>query len=173
MSMPSYGSPRPGDPRSGSAGGAQYYIPEQHAARIDNVARDQYNSYIAYVTHVQQQRESFGREIAAAKSKARALSRVGGVLAVIGFGAWAYVIVSFADRIPGFDMDTSPGELFGPVLFGGVRLGMLALATMVVGMVLLVVGIILHISSTARRRRVDRDYPIPPPAGVYPRYAGR
>lgn len=36
-------------------------------------------------------------------------------------------IFGFAERIPEFGIDTSPAELFGPVIVGGLRLGMLAM----------------------------------------------
>jgi DNA transposition AAA+ family ATPase len=55
---------------TGSAGApnVRYDIGQQHAAAISNVARDQYN------VSIRQERESFLRDIAATKTKARILA---------------------------------------------------------------------------------------------------
>ena len=46
---------------------------------------------------------------------------------------------------------------------GGVPIGLIGWALSAAGMILLMVGIVLHIVATSRRRRADRDFPVPPP----------
>ena len=51
---------------------------------------------------------------------------------------------------------------FGPDI-GGLPSALFGWALAALGMLLLVVGIVLHIVATSRRRRVDRELPVPPP----------
>lgn len=131
----------------------RYDVGQQHAGVISNVGRDQYNAYV-------QQRESFLREVAATKSKARVLAWLGFLLLVAGFVVYGATILRFIQRVPTFDESTNPQdvELLGPTIFG-VPVGILGLGLFLLGSVLLVVGIVLHIVASARRRRVDRDMP--------------
>lgn len=132
-----------------------YDIGNQSHGTFNNVGRDQ------YVAHVQQQRESFLREIAGTRTKARWLVWLGVLISVAGY-AWALLIMSSLFGMFG-DMartDSADGEAFnGFVDQMGTYLG--AVAVVAVGSLLLVIGIVLHIVATARRRRVDRDFPLP------------
>jgi hypothetical protein len=131
----------------------RYDIGQQHAGLISNVGRDQYNAYV-------QQRESFLREVAATKSKARVLAWLGFLLLVLGFVVYGATILRFIQRIPTFDESTNPQdvELLGPTVLG-VPVGIIGLGLFLLGSILLIVGIVLHIVASARRRRVDRDMP--------------
>ena len=133
----------------------RYDIGDQRAGTINNVARDQY----VY------RRESFLREVAASKTRARRLIAVGALLFVAGFVAMAAVLYQFGvdfNEAMASDLDASQQpdvpELAFPVA---------VLATLVsgLGVVLMVVGVVLHVMATARRRRVEPAYPHPPRSG--------
>jgi hypothetical protein len=158
--------PVPHEPYSG---GAQYDIRDQYG-RIINNAEQQY--YYQHVQYVQQARESFLREVAATRTKARVLVWLGLLISVAGFAVYAGVILRFIQRVPTFGPDTSPDdiELLGPMVLG-VPIGIIAFAAAGIGSIMIVVGIVLHVVASARRRRVDRDLPIParvPPPGYGP-----
>jgi hypothetical protein len=129
---------------------------------VSNVGRDQYN---AHVQQVVQQRDSFLREIAAAKTKARWLIWVGFLLFVVGFGMFVAADVNFIKQVSQDIQSSNPPPTTTP--FGrdvaGVPFGLLGWAMAAVGMLLLVTGIVLHIVATSRRRRVERDFPLPVP----------
>jgi pSer/pThr/pTyr-binding forkhead associated (FHA) protein len=134
-----------------------YEVGQQDAGAINNVGRDQFNAYT-------QQRESFLRDVAATKSKARILAWLGFLFLVIGFAVYGGVIVRFFERLPSFSAKTQPQDiqLLGPDV-AGIPVGVLALALFLLGSILLTIGIILHIVSAARRRRVNRDMPFVSP----------
>ena len=147
---------RPGEPA------VLHQIDEQRAGVINNVDRDQYISHVQYVN---QQRENFLREVAATKTKARWLAWTGFLLFVVGFGIFAAADLSFIKGISdaiqngGEPPTTSP---FGREI-GGVPFGLVGWALAALGMILLVVGIVLHVVATSRRRRAYRDFPVLPP----------
>jgi FHA domain len=130
----------------------RYDIGDQRAGAINNVARDQY----LY------QRESFLREVAASKTKARRLIAVGGLLFVGGFVAMAAVLYQFGvdmSEVMKSEPDPSLEEDMPDMAFPGA-----VLATLMSGLgaFLMVVGVVLHVMATARRRRVEPAYPHPP-----------
>jgi hypothetical protein len=131
----------------------EYNIDGQHADVISNIGRDQY---------VQMERESFLREIAATRSRARTMIWIGFILTICGFVGWASVVLSF---IGGVESATGPNDvpaLLGPTV-AGVPAGVFALGAALTGMVLLIVGIVLHVVAAARRRGLERQLPL---AGV-------
>jgi hypothetical protein len=133
----------------------RYDIGDQRAGAINNVARDQY----LY------QRESFLREVAASKTKARRLIAVGALLFIGGFVAMAAVLYQF-----GVDMSEVMASEPDPSLQEDVpdlAFPVAVLATLVSGLgsFLMVVGVVLHVMATARRRRVEPAYPHPPRSG--------
>ncbi len=136
-----------------------FHVARQRGEVINNVGRDQFVDQ--RTQHIRHERESFLREIAATRSKARFMIWVGALLSVVGAGAWIAVIVSFIDGVPqpGTRADRKEPKLLGEDVFG-VPAGALALAAAFVGAVLLVVGVVLHIVAAARRRRVDRELPL-------------
>jgi pSer/pThr/pTyr-binding forkhead associated (FHA) protein len=139
----------------------QYDIGTQHGGNISNVAGNQYMSYVHQVTR---ERESFIRDIAATKTKARWLMWIGLALTIVGFILYSGSIMQYIAWImevmrsspaPG-QVPQLPDDVMGPGLFIGFGL-------FLAGNVLLIIGIVLHIVATARRRRVDRELPVPRP----------
>jgi hypothetical protein len=142
--------------RPAGAGDARY-IDQQHGGVINNAERIQY---------INQQRENFLREVAATKTKARWLAWTGFVLFVVGFGTFAAADLSFIKGISDAiqhgsqpDPGTSP---FGREIWG-IPFGLVGWALAALGMILLIVGILLHIVATSRRRRAYREFPVPAP----------
>jgi uncharacterized membrane protein len=146
------------------AASVRYDIGSQSAGAISNVGHNQYN-YNSYVAQISQQRENFLREIAATRTKARWLVWSGFVLFVVGFGLFAAGVLGFigqvTDAVESGDVGP-PEDPFGRDI-GGIPSGLLGWAIAAIGMLLIVVGIVLHIVATSRRRRVDRELPVPPP----------
>jgi hypothetical protein len=144
----------------------RYDVDQQSAGTINNVGRDQYNSYLQQVTH---QRDNFFREIAATRTKARYLIVIGFLMAIAGFGLFASGVIGFITAIPDAGLDSPPEFVtpFGRDLFG-VPLGIIGWAMAVCGSVLIIVGIVLHVVATSRRKRVDRELPLPPPPWPHP-----
>ncbi len=144
--------------------GVRYDVGSQHGAVVSNVAGSQYNSYV----QVMQERRSFLRDIAATKTRARALCWVGFLLKSFGIAVWGAVILRFIDRVPTFEPTVNPEEiqLLGPPVWG-IPVGVYGIAAIGIGSTLFVVGIVLHIVAASRRRRVDRDIPLPLPAPGY------
>ena len=140
----------------------RYDIGQQHGQVISNVGRDQYN---AQVQQVIQRRESFLREIAGTKTKARWLVWLGLLLFVAGFAMFAAADLNFLKQIAS-DIQSNgtppPSDPFGRPIFG-IPSGLLGWAIGAVGALMLVIGIVLHIVATSRRRRVEREYPLPMP----------
>jgi len=124
-----------------------------------NIAEKQYRYFV-------QQRDSFLREVAATKTKARWLVWTGFLAFAVGFGLFAFADLSFLkqvnDAIQNGGQESPPTSPFGREI-GGVPIGLIGWALGAVGMMLLIVGIILHIVATSRRRRVEREFPLHPP----------
>ena len=136
-----------------------YRVDEQYGQVINNVGRDQNNSYLI------QQRENFLREVAATKTKARWLIWTGFVSFVVGFAIFAAGVLGFIKQVSGdVSTGTQPGAItpFGRTV-DGIPSGLIGWAMGALGMLLIIVGIVLHIVATSRRRRVERELPLPPP----------
>ncbi|MER6678383.1 FHA domain-containing protein [Streptomyces sp. NPDC000983] len=134
-------------------GGRQFDIGEQQADRLSNIAGNQYN-------YVQQaQRESFFKEIAATRTRARHLILLGFLLSLVGGGIYGWVVIRFISSADddissgSSNFDSSP-ELLGPKV-AGVPVGAVGFAMAAVGTVLMVIGIVLHVVATSRRRRFE------------------
>jgi predicted component of type VI protein secretion system len=145
------------------AGPVRYEIGRQDAQEISNVGRDQYNAQIQQVI---QQRDSFMREIAGTRTKARWLVWLGLLLFIAGFAMFAAADLNFLKQISS-DIQSNaapapPTDPFGRPIFG-IPSGLLGWAIAATGALMLVIGIVLHIVATSRRRRVERDYPMPMP----------
>ena len=157
--------------RAAQAGVARYDIGRQDADVISNVGRDQYN---AQVQQVVQQRDNFLRDIAATRTKARWLAWTGFLLFVVGFSLLIAADLSFLKQIGNaFHNPSAPPQITSPFGrdIGGIPSGLLGAALASAGMLLLIVGIVLHIVATSRRRRVERELPLPmpwPPHGEPP-----
>jgi FHA domain len=154
--------PEPNPTNARQAGPVRYDIGSQQADVISNVGRDQYN---AQVQQVIQQRDSFMRDIASTKTKARWLVWLGLLLSVGGFALFAAADLNFIKQVSsdfGSNNVTPPTDPFGrPIL--GIPSGLFGWALGAVGSLMLIIGIVLHIVATSRRRRVERDYPLPMP----------
>ena len=143
---------------------ARFDLRDQEAGVISNVGRDQ---HISYVAHVRQERESFLRDIAATKTRARSLVWTGLVVFTIGFAIAGYAVLRTMARISDILGDPSPAppdfsDFYGTPIFG-IPSGLLGFGLSGIGSMLLVFGIALHVVAAARRRRLDRDLPHPYP----------
>jgi pSer/pThr/pTyr-binding forkhead associated (FHA) protein len=144
------------------AGPVRYEIGQQEAQVISNIGRDQYN---AQVQQVIQRRDSFMREIAGTRTKARWLVWLGLLLSIAGFAMFAAADLNFLKQIAsdvGSNSTAPPSDPFGRPIFG-IPSGLLGWAIAAIGGLMLVIGIVLHIVATSRRKRVERDYPLPMP----------
>lgn len=146
----------------------QYEIENQHAGNISNVAG---NQYTAYVSHIRQERESFLQAVAATRTKARWLIWTGVFVTLVGLVIAGMNFFQFMDGLPNFAngglpsvTDGLPGAVDGgfPPSF---RYYMIGVFTVMGGQILLIIGIVLHVVATSRRKRVDRDFPLPRPYG--------
>ncbi len=162
------------EPRRSSADQTTIMSARPAGAGLVQHVNEQLADYIHYderkynwhVQNVNQQRENFLREVAATKTKARWLAWTGFLMFVVGFGIFAAAGLSFIKEIN--DAIQNGGEPppttspFGREI-GGVPFGLVGWALAALGMILLVVGIVLHIVAASRRRRAYRDFPVPPP----------
>lgn len=131
---------------------ADFDIGDQFAqGHINNVGGNQ------YLVH---QRDSMLRDIAATRTKARWLITLGGIVTVVGGGMFAAAVLSFMSRGARGGFTGRPVNPFGPEI-AGIPSGLLGWAIAMVGIVLMIIGIVLHVVATSRRRRVDRDLPMP------------
>ena len=153
-------------PSSQTDQSAYYDIGRQSADTINNVARDQYN---VHVQQIMRQRENFLREIAGRRTKARILVWAGIVLVVCGFGLFAAGIMRFFVRLTSADSTSTMEDLnpFGAKVFGFPS-GLLGWAAAAAGAFMVLVGVILHVTATARAKRVERDFQVPP-RGAFPK----
>jgi hypothetical protein len=142
--------PRPPMPRSGME------IDDQYAGSINNVEGVQNN----YLQQVLLERQSFLREVAATRTRARFFVWLGVVVMVTGI---VTMLVVFGDLFSGIDDFPGPGapeNPFGREL-GGVPIVLIGGGAEILGLLMIVIGIVLHVVATARRRDVDRRLPDP------------
>jgi hypothetical protein len=148
----------------GSRPRVSYTVGEQRGEHINNVGRDQYNQY---VQQIRQERASFLAAVAAARTRARRLALLGFLLILGGGGVYGWVLlrsvtsifdtVSSASRDPDSDFSANIPDLLGEKIHG-VPIGVLGFAAVAVGTVLMVIGIVMHVSTTARSRRGDTEF---------------
>ena len=152
--IPPHATPKP-------AGQVNYSIGQQRAQVISNVGRDEYN---AHVQQVVQRRDSFLRDIAVTKTKARWLIWLGLLLFLAGFALFGAADLDFIRQIGnGIQSGTAPtSSPFGHDI-AGVPYGLIGAGVAAIGMVMFIIGIALHVVATSRRKRVERDLPLPPP----------
>lgn len=149
-------------PAPAQAEAVHYSIGQQQAGEINNVGRDQYQAYFHQVVH---ERDTFHREIAAVRTKARWLVTVGVVIIVVGFAMFVLPGVGFAKQI---DQQISSGTA-GPVtnpegpLILGIPMSELGWIVFGIGMLIAGTGSVLHRNAVARRGRFDREHPLPSP----------
>ncbi len=121
---------------------------QQRAGQINNVAGNQ------YLQAIYEQRQSFLREIAASRSRAKRLIWFGFVLFAVGFGAFAWMIIRFIANVGELDASQQPSmsEVWGEQV-GGIPIGLIGWAVAAFGVLLMIVGIVLHVMATSRQRR--------------------
>lgn len=130
-----------------------YNIDRQRAHQINNVGGDQHNSYI-------QQRESFLREAAASRTKARFVFWIGLLMSVGGILGYAYFLVkAMGEMNTSFQTGTEPTDfpIFGPDTSLGIPAGLICFMVGMVGSIVFFIGLILWIVAAARARKVDSD----------------
>lgn len=153
-------------------GGPTYNVGYQHAGQLSNVAGNQ------YIQHIQAERESFFREMAAAKTRARRLIVFGFFLFIAGFGMSIWVAGqtagAFNDLFANFPNDAGQGvpdgmnfdHFFGPNI-AGIPLIVVGQGLAFIGIVLMIVGLVLHVIAAARRKSFDErtrnSWQNPPP----------
>jgi FHA domain len=140
------------------AGAAHFAVDRQQAHMLSNVGRDQYVHQ--QVIH---QRDSFLRDIAATKTKATRLIWTGVVLMLLGIGAFASMVLGLMSKVSAGFSEPTPPDLTNPLgpALGGVPIGLIGWAVSAIGTLLIIIGIVLHIVATARRRRVYASFPPP------------
>lgn len=137
----------------------QYDVESQQAHNISNVAGDQYTSY---VQHVKRERESFLKEVAATRTRARWLIWTGATVTIFGLLLFAGSIIQFLNYV--FDVLRNPSTMdFSAGIPGNImnQIAFVGFGMCLVGNILMIVGIILHVIATSRRKRVDRELPVP------------
>jgi hypothetical protein len=144
-------------PTSDTRPPVRYDIGRQSAGSISNVGRDQYHSYVQHVT---QERQSFLREIAATRTKARMFIWIGLALVVGGIGLFMVEGLRVAKQAS--EATSGTPSQFQSFEMPDIESVLLGFGVGVLGNLLLIVGIVLHVVATARRRRVDRELPVPP-----------
>jgi hypothetical protein len=145
-------------PRSDVPMSVGYDIGRQDASRIYN---SEWTNYII-------ERQSFLAEVAATKTKARILAWLGFVLFVAGSATYGAMIIRFVKTVSNAGPELSPtdAQLLGPDV-AGVPIGAIGIGVAGLGVTLLIVGIVLHIVASSRRRRFERDTPLPFPPLQY------
>lgn len=156
------GPPAQADGQPAGAPAVHYEVARQQADSINNVGRDQYQAYFQQVVH---ERDSFLREVTAAKTKARWLIRLGVLVFLAGSAMFVIPGVGFAKQV---DSQISSGDAGpvtgagGPLIFG-IPMEMLGWIVAAAGLVIAGVGSSMHQVAVARRGRVDREHPLPAP----------
>jgi pSer/pThr/pTyr-binding forkhead associated (FHA) protein len=140
----------------------QYDIENQHGGNISNVAG---NQYTAYVSHIRQERESFLQAVAATKTKARWLIWIGAILSLIGAVIAAISFYQGVDNVPLPMIPDGPTVPALPAVPAFVRWYLIGLFIAAAGQIVLIIGVVLHVVATSRRKRVDREFPMPRPSG--------
>jgi hypothetical protein len=128
----------------------RFDVGQQYGANINNVGGHQY---------IDQRQESFLRQVAAARTRARRIVQFGFLLFLGGFAVFAYGVLRFMGRIGEPIPDDpnewpEPGDMLGTSI-NGIPVFLLGWAAALVGMVLLVVGLVMHIIAASRQRSFD------------------
>ena len=141
---------------------ASFTARDQYAGQLNNIGGSQYNAYLQTVV---QQRNSFLRDIAATRTRARRLVWVGFALFIIGLAAFAVPLLRFMSQV-GNSIDSADATQpiqDSPWSIHGYPVGLVGWAVALLGMLLIIVGIVLHVVAASRRRRIDQTLPVTPP----------
>lgn len=137
---------------------ARFDVDRQTGGMINNVGRDQHLAYL----HVQQQRESFAREVARTRTKARWLIWLGVLVSIGGMVLYGKVFLGIVELFTGWSRNGASESPDMSQFFERMGDAVVGIGIGALGMVLLVLGVVFHVVATSRRRRVERDYPLPP-----------
>lgn len=122
-------------------------IRDQWGRDIHNVQGNQ------YIQQTVRERESFARDIAATKTRARILVWLGLLMLVGGSFAFMLPIVRAINDFDINSMDvTNPFDM-GPE-FAGYKLAFIGFIAAFIGQFVLLIGIILHVIAASRRKRL-------------------
>lgn len=128
----------------------RFDVDRQTAGQINNVGRDQYNHYF-------QQRESFLREVAAARTRARHLIYLSLAMTFGGTLAYSWGFSDTFNELLGFIREPDPTRWSKAIdsISNPVIVTSLFVAT--AGSMLFWIALIMHIVAAARGRKVDTD----------------
>jgi hypothetical protein len=91
----------------------------------------------------------------------------------VGFALFGAADLDFIRQVSS-DIQTGntapPSNILGHPI-AGVPSGLIGAGLAFIGLIMLLIGILLHIVATSRRRRVERELPLPPPP--WPQYGPR
>jgi hypothetical protein len=125
----------------------RFDVGQQSGHSVSNIGRDQ------YVSQVIATRESFARDVAATKTKARYLVWIGLLVFIAGFVVTLIGAHQYVDNLTTLNDGTSQAtadgyfRAYASYALGG---GALCLA----GLVSLVIGIVLHVVAASRRKQL-------------------
>jgi hypothetical protein len=103
------------------------------------------------VNQMVRERESFARDIAATKTKARILVWVGFLMGVFGATAFMVMVLKAMNEASAANVPDSAGSALS---IGGFPIGIVGFGVGVVGQFVLIAGIVLHIVAASRRRQL-------------------
>jgi hypothetical protein len=123
---------------------------------------DRYDFHAQQVTR---QRDRLLRKAASTKTRARWLTWTGLLLLVAGAAMFVTADLKYIKQLSkSIRYGTAPAPSlghFGGHPIAGVPVGLLGWGLAAMGAVLLIFGIVCHVMAGSRRRRVNRDFPMP------------
>nr|WP_245348148.1 FHA domain-containing protein [Paeniglutamicibacter psychrophenolicus] len=142
-----------------TAARTRFDVGDQRADSINNIGGNQYNLQIL------EERRSLLLDVAATKTRARWILLSGFLIALAGASFFAAGIIRFLMAVAdAASTGEAPDIFIDP--FGveilGLPSGLAGWAVAGLGMVLMLVGGVLHLVAIARQKRVDRELPLPP-----------
>lgn len=128
----------------------RFDVAQQHGAHINNVGGHQY---------IDQRQESFLRQIAAARTRAKRLILFGLAIFAAGFAYFAWGVLRFMGRIgqpipEDPDMWPTPKDIMGTSI-NGIPVFLFGWAAGLLGVFLMVIGLVMHIVTASRRRSFE------------------
>jgi FHA domain len=148
-----YEEPSRPDAQSETPSPVYFNVGQQAANQVNNVGGHQYNNQrYQYI----QQRESFLRSVAAARTRSRRLLWLSVLMMIGGTSLYAWGLLGFIRAFEDPLSQQSDFHLFGDPV-GGVPLGLIGFCLAGIGTMLFWVALIMHLTAAARGRKVDSD----------------